>query len=55
MALWPPSLINSDKSSLSAGVHKVSDWHCALQIKISHELKDGRKHVSFLAADKRDI
>ena len=39
MALWPPSLINCDKSSLSAGAFKVSDWHCALKIKNHHELK----------------
>ncbi len=29
MALWPPSFINSDKSSLSASAFKVSDSHCA--------------------------
>jgi hypothetical protein len=37
MALWPPSLFNCDKSSLSAGAFKVSDMHCAMQIKNSHE------------------
>jgi len=39
MALWPPSLINCDKSSLSAGVIKVSDMHCTMKIKTSHEQK----------------
>jgi len=39
MALWPPSFLSCDKSSLSAGVHKVSDTHCAIQIKNSHEQK----------------
>ncbi|MFT7158129.1 MAG: hypothetical protein ACI8Q1_003156, partial [Parvicella sp.] len=33
MALWPPSLFNSDKSSLSAGAFKVPDGQCATQIK----------------------
>jgi hypothetical protein len=55
MALWPPSLINFDKSSLSAGAFKVSDMHCAMKIKSSHERKSSRKHFSFLAADKRDV
>jgi hypothetical protein len=36
MALWPPSLINSDKSSLSAGAFKVSDTHCDVKDKNSH-------------------
>ncbi|MFT7037001.1 MAG: hypothetical protein ACJA2S_005543 [Cyclobacteriaceae bacterium] len=36
MALWPPSLINTDKSSLSAGAIKVSSTQCAIQIKNSH-------------------
>ena len=39
MALWPPSLVNYDKSSLSANAFKVSDTHCAMQIKNSHEQK----------------
>jgi hypothetical protein len=39
IALWPPSLINRDKSSLSAGAFKVLSTQCALQIKISHEQK----------------
>ncbi|MFT6856819.1 MAG: HD superfamily phosphohydrolase YqeK [Cyclobacteriaceae bacterium] len=38
MALWPPSFINCDKSSLSAGAFKVSDTQCAMKIKNSHEL-----------------
>jgi hypothetical protein len=37
MALWPPSFINYDKSSLSDGAFKVSDEHCAMQIKNSQE------------------
>jgi hypothetical protein len=36
MALWPPSFVNCDKSSLSAGAIKVSDSHCAMKIKDSH-------------------
>jgi hypothetical protein len=39
MALWPPSFINYDKSSLSAGAFKVSGKHCAVKIKNSHEQK----------------
>jgi hypothetical protein len=37
MALWPPIFLSSDKSSLSAGVIKVSDAHCTMKIKNSHE------------------
>ena len=39
MALWPPSLINSDEISESAGAFKVSDWQCAQKDKNSHEQK----------------
>ncbi|VXD19580.1 hypothetical protein MARINOS108_20779 [Marinoscillum sp. 108] len=39
MALWPPSLFNCDKSSLSAGAFKVSDGYCVMKIKNSHEQK----------------
>jgi hypothetical protein len=39
MALWPPSFFNADKSSLSAGAFKVSDKHCAMQNKNSHDQK----------------
>jgi len=28
VALWPPSFINSDKSSLSADAFKVTSTHC---------------------------
>jgi hypothetical protein len=39
MALWPPSFINSNKSSLSAGAFKVLDRQYAMKIKNSHEQK----------------
>ncbi|WP_436516106.1 hypothetical protein [Ekhidna sp. To15] len=55
MALWPPSFINSDKSSLSAGAFKVSSTHCATPDKKLPRAEDGRKHIRFLAADKRDV
>jgi len=55
MALWPPSLINYDKSSLTAGAFKVSDTHCAIPDKKLPRVEDSRKHISFLAADKRDV
>ncbi|MEM9856139.1 MAG: hypothetical protein AAF843_02210 [Bacteroidota bacterium] len=55
MALWPPSLFNSEKSSLSAGAFKVSNWHCAIQIKNSHEQRVVESISLFLAADKRDV
>jgi hypothetical protein len=53
--VWPPSLINTDKSSLSAGAFKVSDTHCISTNKNIPHAEDGRKHFSFLAADKRDV
>ena len=55
MALWPPSLINCDKSSLSAGAIKVSDTHCAIPDKKLPRAEESRKHFTFLAADKRDL
>ncbi|MBV6647074.1 MAG: hypothetical protein KI790_16575 [Cyclobacteriaceae bacterium] len=58
MALWPPSLLSSNKSSLSAGAFKVSDTHCANEANEDEKLPrtgECRKHFSFLAADKRDI
>ncbi len=55
MALWPPSLINCDKSSLSAGAFKVSDLHCAIPDKKLPQAEDCRKHYTFLAADKWDV
>ncbi|UII29119.1 hypothetical protein LVD15_12005 [Fulvivirga maritima] len=55
MALWPPSFINNDKSSLSAGVFKVSDAHCAFPDKKLPRAEVNRKHVRFLAADKWDV
>ena len=43
-------LFNTDKSSLSVrarqgGVHKVSDWHCALPDKNSHEQKKAHQFL----------
>lgn len=55
MALWPPSFLISDKSSLSAGAFKVSDRHCVNPDKKPPRDEDGRKHFSFLAADRRDV
>jgi len=55
MALWPPSLINCNKSSLSARAFKVSNMHCVIPDKKLPRAEDGRKHISFLAADKRDV
>jgi hypothetical protein len=55
MALWPPSLINNDKSSLSAGAFKVSDGHCTSPDKKLPQAGANRKHFRFLVADKRDI
>ncbi len=56
MALWPPSLINCTKSSLSAGAFKVSDLRTApLQIKKLTRTEESRKHNSFLVEDKRDM
>jgi hypothetical protein len=55
MALWPPSFINCNKSSLSDGAFKLIEKHFAIQIKNSHERKKSRKHFTFLAADKRDV
>lgn len=39
MALWPPSFLSSDKTSLSAGVIKVLESTAPVQIKNSHELR----------------
>ncbi len=55
MALWPPSLINNDKSSLSAGAFKGSSTHCVITVKKLPRTEENRKHISFLAADKRDV
>jgi hypothetical protein len=55
MALWPPSFFNSDKSSSSAGVIKVSDSPCVISNKKLPRTEDDRKHFSFLAADERDV
>ena len=55
MALWPPSLINNDKSSLSAGAFKVSNTHCAKKIKNSHQQERVESTIEILAADKWDV
>ena len=44
MALWPPELFNTDKSSLSVRTRqgdafKVSNWHYTKKIKNSRDLK----------------
>jgi hypothetical protein len=54
MALRPPSFVNYDKSSLSAGVIKVSDTHCANTNKKLPRAEESRKHFRFLAVDKRE-
>ena len=38
MALWPPSLINSDEISESVGAHKILEWQCFQKDKNSCEL-----------------
>jgi len=55
MALWPPSFINRDKNSLSASVIKVLDTHYAIPNKKLPRAEASRKHVSFLAADDRNV
>jgi len=55
MVLWPPSFFNSDKSSLSAGAFKVSDSHYTIVDEKLPRAEVSRKHIRFLAADKRDV
>ncbi len=55
MALWPPSFFNTDKSSLSAGAFKVSDWHCANPDKKLLPTEESRMLFNFMAADKWDV